>query len=53
VELAEEIAVAVEEGAVHAGGSGDCGDAEILAPGGGVVEGFDDTLTSAGGVGAT
>jgi hypothetical protein len=47
VDLAEQVAVAVEEGAVDAGCAGDRGDAEVVAAVGGVVEGLDDALPPA------
>ena len=51
VDLREQVAVAVEEAAVHAGGAGDLGDADLGALGAGVFEGGGDPLASAGGVG--
>jgi hypothetical protein len=52
VDLAEQIAVPVEERAVDRGGAGDGGHAELGAVGGGAVDRSDDALPSAGGVGA-
>ena len=53
VDLFEQVAVAVEEGAVHSGASGDAADADLVALVVGVVEGFEDALAAAGGVGAS
>ena len=49
--LLEQVAVPVEEGAVHRGGAGDAGHADLGAVGGGAVERGDDALAAAGGVG--
>ena len=51
VDLLEQVAVPVEEGAVHRGGAGDAGHADLGAVGGGPVERGDDALAAAGGVG--
>ena len=48
VDLAEQVAVPVEEGAVHGCGTGDGRDADLGAVGGGLVERGDDALAAAG-----
>ena len=48
VDLLEQVAVPVEEGAVDAGGAGDPGHADLGAVGGGAVERGDDALAAAG-----
>ena len=47
----EQVAVTVEEAAVDSGGAGDAGDADLGAVGWARVEGGDDALPAAGGVG--
>src|SRR6266705_3383338 len=51
VELGEQVAVAVEKCAIHAGGAGDPGHADLGAVRDGLAEGCDDALAAAGGVG--
>jgi hypothetical protein len=51
VELFEQVAVAVEEAAVHCGGAGDAGDADLGAVAAGLVDRGDDALAAARGVG--
>jgi hypothetical protein len=48
VDLAEQVAVPVEEGAVHGCGAGDGRDADLGTVGGRLVERGDDTLAAAG-----
>lgn len=52
VNVGEEVAVAVEEGAVDARVAGDRGDGDVRAVLRGVSEGCQDALASASGVGA-
>ena len=51
MDLAEQVVVPVEKGAVHRGGAGDAGHGDLGAVGGGAVERCDDALAAAGGVG--
>ena len=53
VDLFEQVAVAVEEGAVDPGAASDAGDAEFRTVCDGVVERGEDALAAAGGVGPT
>ena len=51
VELFEQVAVPVKEGAVDAGAASDAADADFLSACCGVVEGLEDALAAAGRVG--
>jgi hypothetical protein len=53
VDAFEQVAVAVEEGAVDPGAASDVGDAEFRAVCDGVVERGEDALAAPGGVGST
>ena len=53
VDAFEQVAVAVEEGAVDPGAASDVGDAEFRAVCDGVVERGEDALAASGGVGST
>jgi hypothetical protein len=50
VDLLEQVAVPVEEGAVDGGGAGDAGDADLGSRGCGLVDGGDDPLAAPCGV---
>lgn len=50
VDLLEQVAVPVEEGAVDAGGAGDAGGADLGSRGCGLVDGGDDPLAAPCGV---